>query len=183
MSKLFLTLPRLAAEGEKQRSLEVACGDSVDKINDRNDISSNSQEDGIYRDVQTSVRADSTDEKGDMDCIGTGLDVECVVPLKGTDVGKLAGRAKNEIMGQSKNESEVEASLVESVITTLLLISPFFFWGTAMVAMKGILPKAGPMFVAAVRLIPAGALLVGFARYKGVISKISFLNLHYNSGN
>lgn len=48
-----------------------------------------------------------------------------------------------------------------------LLISPFFFWGTAMVAMKEVLPKTGPFFVAAFRLIPAGLLLVGFAASRG----------------
>lgn len=49
----------------------------------------------------------------------------------------------------------------------LLLVSPFFFWGTAMVAMKGVIPKTGPFFVSSFRLIPAGALLVGFAAAKG----------------
>jgi len=48
-----------------------------------------------------------------------------------------------------------------------VLISPFFFWGTAMVAMKEVLPITGPFFVAAFRLIPAGLLLVAFAVYKG----------------
>ncbi|KAG0601372.1 hypothetical protein M758_11G105400 [Ceratodon purpureus] len=177
-SKLFLTLPRLAAEGEKQRSLEVACSDPVDENRDGNDGSRKAQDDGISRDGQMvesfvggSVRAESGDENGGMDCIGTGMEVECVVSFKEGDVnesGKLAGRAKNDVVGQSKNdEGEMDATLVESVLSTLLLISPFFFWGTAMVAMKGILPKAGPMFVAATRLIPAGALLVGFASSRG----------------
>ncbi|CAI5527353.1 unnamed protein product [Closterium sp. Naga37s-1] len=49
----------------------------------------------------------------------------------------------------------------------MLLISPFFFWGSSMVAMKDVLPKAGPMFVASVRLIPAGLLLVAFAASRG----------------
>ncbi|KAK1695082.1 hypothetical protein QYE76_011779 [Lolium multiflorum] len=48
-----------------------------------------------------------------------------------------------------------------------LLVSPFFFWGTAMVAMKGVIPKTGPFFVAALRLIPAGALVVAFAAARG----------------
>ncbi|CAM6099429.1 unnamed protein product [Calypogeia fissa] len=55
----------------------------------------------------------------------------------------------------------------DSILDTLILICPFFLWGTAMVAMKGLLPKAGPMFVAAVRLIPAGFLLVGYGAYSG----------------
>mmetsp|Transcript_24778 Transcript_24778/g.84774 ORF Transcript_24778/g.84774 Transcript_24778/m.84774 type:complete len:306 (+) Transcript_24778:321-1238(+) len=36
-----------------------------------------------------------------------------------------------------------------------------------MVAMKGVLPATSPLFVAAVRLIPAGALLVAFAAARG----------------
>lgn len=48
-----------------------------------------------------------------------------------------------------------------------LLVSPFFFWGTAMVAMKGVLTHVGPTFVATVRLIPAGLLLVAYAGATG----------------
>lgn len=42
----------------------------------------------------------------------------------------------------------------------LLLISPFFFWGTAMVAMKGVIPHTTPFFMAGVRLVPAGILVI-----------------------
>ncbi|KAL8463588.1 hypothetical protein ACS0TY_034299 [Phlomoides rotata] len=45
--------------------------------------------------------------------------------------------------------------------------SPFFFWGTGMVAMKQVLPKIGPYFVAESRLIPVGFLLIGFAASRG----------------
>ena len=49
-------------------------------------------------------------------------------------------------------------------MTTLLqrfiLICPFFFWGTAMVAMKEVLPHTSPFFVAGVRLLPAGLLVL-----------------------
>ncbi len=46
-----------------------------------------------------------------------------------------------------------------------MIIAPFFLWGTAMVVMKALLPHTSPMFMAAVRLIPAGMLLVGGAIY------------------
>jgi drug/metabolite transporter (DMT)-like permease len=36
-----------------------------------------------------------------------------------------------------------------------------------MVAMKGVIPRTGPFFVAALRLLPAGALLVAFAAARG----------------
>jgi len=48
-----------------------------------------------------------------------------------------------------------------------LIIAPFFLWGTAMVVMKALLPQTSPMFMAAVRLIPAGALLILGAAYFG----------------
>lgn len=144
-------LAKSAVEGENQRPPEQ-----------RKDIALLSQENDDMECVGTGMDVEcvvplpdviAKEENDDMNCIGTGLDVECVLPDKSSKT-----RANN----LSVNE---ESTLVESVLSTLLLISPFFFWGTAMVAMKGILPKAGPMFVAATRLIPAGALLVGFARY------------------
>ena len=53
------------------------------------------------------------------------------------------------------------------VLGTAALVSPFFFWGTSMVAMKGVMTGAwggagdvSPLFVAAVRVIPAGAAVV-----------------------
>ena len=45
-------------------------------------------------------------------------------------------------------------------IASLLLIAPFFLWGTAMVAMKGVIPHTTPLFMAGVRLVPAGILLL-----------------------
>jgi drug/metabolite transporter (DMT)-like permease len=37
---------------------------------------------------------------------------------------------------------------------------PFFLWGTAMVAMKGVMPHTTPFFMAAIRLMPAGILVL-----------------------
>lgn len=44
--------------------------------------------------------------------------------------------------------------------SSVILISPFFLWGTAMVAMKGVIPQTTPLFMAGVRLFPAGILLL-----------------------
>ncbi|MBU6230371.1 MAG: DMT family transporter [Cyanobacteria bacterium REEB459] len=44
--------------------------------------------------------------------------------------------------------------------SAVLLIAPFFLWGTAMVAMKGALPHTAPLFMASVRLVPAGAVVL-----------------------
>ncbi|MCU0569428.1 MAG: EamA family transporter [Oculatellaceae cyanobacterium Prado106] len=43
---------------------------------------------------------------------------------------------------------------------SLLLIAPFFLWGTAMVAMKGTIPHTTPLFMAGVRLVPAGLMIL-----------------------
>lgn len=52
-------------------------------------------------------------------------------------------------------------------ISALLLIAPFFLWGTAMVAMKGVIPHTSPLFMAGVRVIPAGVLILVAAIFMG----------------
>ena len=47
-----------------------------------------------------------------------------------------------------------------SIGTVLLFIAPFFLWGTAMVAMKGVIAQTTPFFLAGVRLVPAGILVL-----------------------
>ncbi|NEP46557.1 MAG: DMT family transporter, partial [Okeania sp. SIO2H7] len=49
----------------------------------------------------------------------------------------------------------------------ILLIAPFFFWGTAMVAMKGVIPDTTPLFMAGVRIVPAGILVLLVALLQG----------------
>ncbi|RAL46422.1 hypothetical protein DM860_004701 [Cuscuta australis] len=68
---------------------------------------------------------------------------------------------------KSQDLNRAKADLLSEIWEWALLVSPFFFWGTAMVAMKEVLPKTGPFFVSAFRLIPAGFLLVGFAASRG----------------
>jgi drug/metabolite transporter (DMT)-like permease len=56
----------------------------------------------------------------------------------------------------------MHSKLTESRLpfSSLLLIAPFFLWGTAMVAMKGVIPNTTPFFMAGVRLLPAGVLVL-----------------------
>jgi drug/metabolite transporter (DMT)-like permease len=54
-----------------------------------------------------------------------------------------------------------------SGLQRMLLIAPFFLWGTAMVAMKGILPETEPLFLGALRLLPAGILVILIALWLG----------------
>ncbi len=48
-----------------------------------------------------------------------------------------------------------------------LLIAPFFLWGTAMVAMKGSLGHTSPLFLASIRLLPAGLLVLAVGMIMG----------------
>lgn len=52
-------------------------------------------------------------------------------------------------------------------IHRLLLIAPFFLWGTAMVAMKGVMAETSPFFVGALRIMPAGILVILAALWLG----------------
>ncbi|NJK42039.1 MAG: DMT family transporter, partial [Acaryochloridaceae cyanobacterium SU_2_1] len=49
----------------------------------------------------------------------------------------------------------------------LVLIAPFFLWGTTMVAMKGVLPLTTPLFMAGLRIAPAGLLVILAALWMG----------------
>jgi drug/metabolite transporter (DMT)-like permease len=51
--------------------------------------------------------------------------------------------------------------------SSLLLIAPFFLWGTAMVAMKEVIPHTTPFFMAGIRLLPAGILVLIAAAIMG----------------
>ncbi len=42
----------------------------------------------------------------------------------------------------------------------ILLVAPFFLWGTAMVTMKGVIETSSPLFMAGLRIFPAGILLL-----------------------
>lgn len=50
--------------------------------------------------------------------------------------------------------------LASNVRSSILLLSPFFLWGTAMVAMKGVIADTTPLFLAGMRLLPAGLLVL-----------------------
>ncbi|XP_078446016.1 nodulin MtN21 /EamA-like transporter family protein [Wolffia australiana] len=109
---------------------------------------------------------ESESELQDMDCIGTGLGAECLATDVGSeDDGFLTStkKKKTEIDENNSNPEDLASGILEWVV----LVSPFFFWGTAMVAMKEVIPKAGPFFVSAFRLLPAGLLLIGYARITG----------------
>ncbi|XP_052196212.1 WAT1-related protein At3g02690, chloroplastic [Diospyros lotus] len=108
---------------------------------------------------RASAEPDLQVESPVVDCVGTGLDVECVA---GSELDQdLSARLSDSAAASGTS------SLAGEVWEWALLVSPFFFWGTAMVAMKEVLPKTGPFFISSFRLIPAGLLLVAFAASRG----------------
>lgn len=113
-----------------------------------------------YRVLSTGIisRADPEDAAESREsCYGTGMEVECVVnPEYSSDAEE-----------DDIENSEESSDLVGSLGTVLLLISPFFFWGTSMVAMKELAPHTTPMLVAAWRLLPAGVILLAWAYTAG----------------
>jgi drug/metabolite transporter (DMT)-like permease len=62
---------------------------------------------------------------------------------------------------------QIKISNIQSPFAPFLLIAPFFLWGTAMVAMKGVMPNTTPLFMAGVRLVPAGILVLVAAAIMG----------------
>jgi len=65
-------------------------------------------------------------------------------------------------------EDSAGAGPVVGALGALVTVVPFFLWGTTMVAMKTVLPHtSSPFFVAAVRCVPAGALILGMAKAQG----------------
>jgi drug/metabolite transporter (DMT)-like permease len=62
---------------------------------------------------------------------------------------------------------QLKTTNIPSPFSSLLLIAPFFLWGTAMVAMKGVIPNTTPLFMAGVRLVPAGILVLLAANIMG----------------
>ncbi|XP_039138652.1 WAT1-related protein At3g02690, chloroplastic isoform X2 [Dioscorea cayenensis subsp. rotundata] len=91
-------------------------------------------------------------------------------PTMGSDVEAVPSETDRFLsleIEEKENGVVLDLGLARKMLDWALLVSPFFFWGTTMVVMKEVMPKTGPFFVSAVRLIPAGALLIGFAAIRG----------------
>ncbi|MEB3213562.1 MAG: DMT family transporter [Leptolyngbyaceae bacterium] len=64
-------------------------------------------------------------------------------------------------MASTPDAATLPQALSQTSSTALLMmIAPFFLWGTAMVAMKGTIDHTTPMFMASLRLLPAGVLVL-----------------------
>ena len=99
----------------------------------------------------------------DESCVGVGIDAEC--PIEEEDELLLLSSTTREV---EVEEGVVAAATAKSgkqkqEFPALFYVAPFFLWGTSMVSMKEVLPLTSPMFVATVRLIPAGLILILWA--------------------
>lgn len=102
-----------------------------------------------------------------VDCYGTGVEAACVVRDGGDENDDRAADAPTSSTSPPPSDVASPPSLAASIASTALLISPFFFWGSSMTAMKVLEPHTTPLFIAAVRLIPAGAALIAWADAQG----------------
>lgn len=107
------------------------------------------------KDGTPATQSPQRDNSGDPQCYGTGMEVECTVPEYDRSAGSSA----------DASTSTSSTTALSQLVDTALLISPFFFWGTSMVAMKTL--GMPPMFMAAWRCLPAGAVLLLWASAKG----------------
>ncbi|MBE9222883.1 DMT family transporter [Cyanobacterium stanieri LEGE 03274] len=57
---------------------------------------------------------------------------------------------------------EAQKNINSSFWNPIIYVAPFFLWGTAMVAMKGIILETTPIFLGALRIFPAGILVLMF---------------------
>lgn len=99
----------------------------------------------------------------DESCVGVGIDAEC--PIEEEEELLLLSSTTREV---EVEEGVVAAATAKSgkqkqEFPALFYVAPFFLWGTSMVSMKEVLPLTSPMFVATVRLIPAGLILILWA--------------------
>jgi hypothetical protein len=97
----------------------------------------------------------------DVQCVSTGSEVTCVVG--DGDQAPDAERGPLSPPREAEAEAEAEATLGGLV----LLVLPFFLWGSSMAGMKLVLDDVSPLLVAASRLVPSGALLVAYAAATG----------------
>lgn len=74
------------------------------------------------------INEDENNTKTELLCLGTGNEVECIIPE--SDAGE------NTSFKKSYKEKSLKIQNIEDIINIGILISPFFFWGTGMVVMK-----------------------------------------------
>ena len=117
------------------------------------DVDDEDEEDRISNStVVVGVDLKSRDES----CVGVGIDASCPVEVSPAE----------EEASEIEKEEQKKQQTKKREFPALFYVAPFFLWGTSMVSMKEVLPLTSPMFVATVRLIPAGLILILWAASK-----------------
>jgi drug/metabolite transporter (DMT)-like permease len=121
------------------------------------------------QDDEGSASSSSVDRTADesLECVVVGMEAACVVGENESGGDAAEGGGDKAMVEASSSEEGDASSGVMGLLGGLALVSPFFLWGTSMVAMKEVLPATSPLFVASVRLVPAGAVLIAWAASKG----------------
>ena len=145
-------------DGSVLSSVPVGCKGEVEEV-DR--FVANSMVEKPKKRMMAKGGIDSTSR--DESCVGVGIDAEC--PIEEEEELLLLSSTTREV---EVEEGVVAAATAKSgkqkqEFPALFYVAPFFLWGTSMVSMKEVLPLTSPMFVATVRLIPAGLILILWA--------------------
>ncbi|MDA9098063.1 DMT family transporter [bacterium] len=119
---------------------------------------SSERESGTGVEVDDVPEASSSARDESLECVVVGMEATCVLSEDEDDVD---GVCKSKM--DDENSVDEEASALLGLLGGIALVSPFFLWGTSMVAMKEVLPATSPLFVASVRLVPAGLVLIAWA--------------------
>ena len=129
--------------------------------------------DAFDRSSVTCRAATEGSEKGGGDeaveCVIVGTEAACVVSEDEDDEFD-AGDAATSVARAGEDAAAADGDGAGGLLAALggaALISPFFLWGTSMVAMKEVLPVTSPLFVASIRLVPAGLVLIAWAASTG----------------
>lgn len=150
-SRRFCVTRSSSDKGAKAQTKFEGADDDLNCVATGMDVECSIDEGDNPRSFNNSQSSASTSEA---ECVATGLDVECAIPDTPSP-------------STSQPPSALDALLSNPIVSTALLVSPFFFWGTGMVAMKGVFQHTTPLFVGVLRLLPAGAVLVAWAAARG----------------
>ena len=149
----------LASGGERQRQRAVCAWQRPTEIRSRRRLAASTE-----RGEDNTATPDRT-TAADPQCYGTGMEVECTVPEYAERPDASQDPSNSSTSSSTSSTSSSSSTMLSQLVDTALLISPFFFWGTSMVAMKTL--DMPPMFMAAWRCLPAGAVLLVWAKLKG----------------
>ena len=121
-----------------------------------------SQDPGASVDVDDVAETSAAARDEALECVVVGMEAACVLSEDEGDVEEGASRSDAPSSAKKTREDDRPSGAL-AALGGAALVSPFFLWGTSMVAMKEVLPATSPLFVASVRLVPAGLVLIAWA--------------------